>query len=217
MLLNLIFQGHIALFFLIALALVISLTFHEFGHAFVAKLYGDNTAQLEGRLTLNPLAHIDPMGLLMVLLVGFGYAKPVPTNPRNFTSKWADLWVSAAGPGMNLLLAFLVINFFQLGLNLDWSFVQGSGQRYFFIYLAQINLILMVFNLIPLGPLDGHYILPYFLKPEAAYRYQIFNAQYGNYILMGLMMLSIVGVPVFRFIMWVGAGLIPILNIFEPY
>jgi Zn-dependent protease len=72
------------LFLLIVMALVISLSFHEWGHAFAAKLFGDDTAQRAGRLTLNPLAHIDPLGLLMVVLVGFGYAKPVPTNPRNF-------------------------------------------------------------------------------------------------------------------------------------
>ena len=100
--LQLIYQGHLALFLIITIALVISLTFHEFGHAATAKLFGDDTAQKLGRLTLNPLAHIDPMGLLMVILIGIGYAKPVPTDPRKFNSRWASLVVSAAGPGMNL-------------------------------------------------------------------------------------------------------------------
>ena len=98
-------QGEVLLFALLLVALILSLTFHEFGHAFVAKLYGDRTAERAGRLTLNPLAHIDLMGLAMVVLVGFGYAKPVPTDPRNFRSKRADLWVAAACPAMNLLLA----------------------------------------------------------------------------------------------------------------
>src|SRR3990170_2499028 len=96
---NLLLNGQVALFFLIVIALVISLSFHEFGHAATAKLFGDDTAQRMGRLTLNPLAHVDALGLLMVVFVGFGWAKPVPTNPRNFNSRWADLFVSAAGPG----------------------------------------------------------------------------------------------------------------------
>ena len=83
---QLLYQGQYVLFLLILVALVISLSFHEFGHAYVAKRFGDDTAERAGRLTINPLAHIDPMGLLMVVFVGFGYAKPVPTNPRNFTS-----------------------------------------------------------------------------------------------------------------------------------
>ena len=203
--LDLIFQGQIALFLLILIGLVISLSFHEFGHAFMAKVYGDDTAQREGRLTLNPLAHIDPMGLLMVVVVGFGYAKPVPTDPRNFRSRWADFWVSAAGPGMNLLLAFLVVNLYVFGLKNGWGFLEGLGQQFFFIYLARINLLLMLFNLIPLGALDGHYILPYFLPRELAYRYQVFNAQYGNIVLLGLVMLSFLGIPIFRFV-WSFAG-----------
>ena len=208
---DLLIRGEIVLFLLILIGLVISLTFHEFGHAFMARVYGDDTAQRAGRLTLNPLAHIDPMGLLMVVVVGFGYAKPVPTDPRNFRSRWADLWVSAAGPGMNLLLAFLVVNFYVYGLKNGWEFLEGHGQQFFFIYLARINLLLMLFNMIPLGALDGHYILPYFLPRELAFKYQVFNAQYGNIALMGLVMLSFLGIPVFRFV-WSFAGqLMPVL------
>ena len=162
---QLLFQQQYALFILIMIALIISLTFHEYGHAIVAKLYGDDTAQKAGRLTLNPVAHIDPGGLLMVVLVGFGYAKPVPTNPANFSSRWATLWVSAAGPGMNLLVAIFTINLYILGLEAGWSLFEGQGPQFFFIFLAKINLLLMLFNLIPIGPLDGHYILPYFPAP----------------------------------------------------
>ena len=96
---SMLYNGQIALFLLIVSALVISLSFHEWGHAFAAKMFGDDTAQRAGRLTLNPLAHIDPMGLLMVVIVGFGWAKPVPTNPRNFTSRWADLVAHTAYTG----------------------------------------------------------------------------------------------------------------------
>jgi Zn-dependent protease len=207
--LNLLFQGQIALFLLIVIALVLSLTFHEFGHALVAKLFGDDTAQQAGRLTLNPAAHIDPLGLLMVVMVGFGYARPVPTNPANYTSRWADLAVSAAGPGMNLLVAAVATNAYSLGILLQWDFLQGRGPAIFFNYLALINLVLMVFNLIPLGSLDGHYILPYFLSRRLAGAYRSFNAQYGNLALLALVALSVVGIPVFSFVMDVGRAILP--------
>ena len=136
MIIGLFFSGvpsQMALGLLIVLALVVSLSFHEFGHAFTAKLFGDDTAQRMGRMTLNPIAHIDPMGLAMVVFAGFGWAKPVPTDPRNFTSRWADLWVAAAGPGMNLVLAFLAINFLSLAYQMDWSIFTGQGGRDFFL------------------------------------------------------------------------------------
>jgi Zn-dependent protease len=210
--LNLLFQGQVALFFLIVVALVISLTFHEFGHALVAKWCGDDTAQRAGRLTLNPAAHIDPLGLLMVVIVGFGYARPVPTNPANYTSRWADLAVSTAGPAMNLLVAMFATNFYSLGMTLQWEFLQGRGPYLFFSYLALINLVLMLFNLIPLGSLDGHYILPYFLSRRLATSYRAFNAQYGNLALLALVALSFVGIPVFAFVMAVGNALLPLIT-----
>ncbi len=210
---NMLYNGEVALFLLIVSALVISLSFHEWGHAFAAKMFGDDTAQRAGRLTLNPLAHIDPVGLLMVVMVGFGWAKPVPTNPRNFNSRWADLVVSAAGPGMNLIIAFIGINAYIIGLRFDVAFMQGQEIRTFFLLLTTINLVLMLFNLIPLGALDGHYILPYFLSPRAAATYVRFNAQYGNMALLGLMLLSFAGIPVFRFIMQTGQAILPYLII----
>jgi len=208
--LGLLLQGQVALFLLIVIALVLSLSAHEFGHALVAKLFGDDTAQRAGRLTLNPLAHIDLIGLLMVVFIGFGYAKPVPTDPRNFRSRWAELAVSSAGPAMNLLLAAVAINFYgwMVGLNL----LQGRGPALFFTYLALINLVLMVFNLIPLGALDGHYILPYFLSRSMASAYRAFNDRYGNMVLIGLLLLSFVGVPVFQFVMNVGRALMPLIS-----
>jgi len=206
---DLIFQGQIALFFLIIIALVLSLSFHEFGHAAMARLFGDDTAQRMGRLTLNPLAHLDPMGLMMVVFIGFGWAKPVPTNPRNFRSRWADFWVSAAGPLMNLLLAFIVINGYVLGRVMGVEAMSQPGPSLFFLYLARINLLLMLFNLIPLGALDGHYILPYFLTPRAAAAYRDFNDRYGNMALMSLLLLSFVGIPVFHYLSQLSGALIP--------
>ena len=199
--LSLLFDGQFALFAVIVVALVISLSFHEFGHAFVAKRFGDDTAQRAGRLTVNPLAHIDPVGLLMVVAIGIGYAKPVPTDPRNFTSRFADLWVAAAGPFMNLVVAAVVLNGFVLMGRLGFGLVLSDGVQIFVAYLVGINLVLMVFNLIPLGPLDGHYILPYFLPRAAAMRYRYFNARYGALALFGLILLQFIGVPVLTTVM----------------
>ncbi|NCF26039.1 MAG: site-2 protease family protein [Gammaproteobacteria bacterium] len=204
-------DGRYALFLLILTALVLSLCLHEFGHALAAKLYGDDTAQKAGRLTLNPIRHIDPMGLMMVVLVGFGYAKPVPTDPRNFKSRSGDVVVSAAGPAMNLLLAAASINFYLLGLQWGYDALQEPGPRFFFIYLAQINLILMVFNLIPLGALDGHYILPYFLPEKPALWYRYYNARYGNLVLLGLVVLSIMGLPIFEHVLSISERLLPLI------
>jgi Zn-dependent protease len=209
---QLLYQGQYALFLLILVALIVSLSFHEFGHAYVAKRFGDDTAERAGRLTINPLVHIDPMGLLMVVFVGFGYAKPVPTNPRNFTSIWADLLVSAAGPGMNLVVAIVTINVYLMGLRLGWEGLLEPGPQFFFLYLAQINLLLMVFNLIPLGALDGHYILPYFLPRTMAERYRHLNARYGNMALLGLLLLSIMGVPIFQNIFVISRSLLPLIT-----
>lgn len=196
------------LFLLIIIALTISLTFHEYGHGIVAKLFGDNTAEKAGRLTLNPIAHIDPMGLLMVILIGFGYAKPVPTNPANYNSFWGTLFVAAAGPAMNLLLAIVTINFYLIGVQAGWGFVAGQGAQFFFSYLALINLLLMLFNLIPVGPLDGHYILPYFLPRKMAQRYNFYNQKYGSFALLGLVLLNFMGVPVFDKVWNIGQSLL---------
>lgn len=211
--LQLLYQGQWALFSLVVIAIVLSLSFHEFGHAATAKLFGDNTAQRQGRLTLNPIAHIDPLGLLMVVLIGFGYARPVPTNPQNYRSPAAGPLVAAAGPAMNLVLAFVSINLYLIGLKAGWPLFAGDGPRLFFTLLALINLILMIFNLIPLGPLDGHYILPHLLPRGAARKYQQFNAQHGAKLLLILVLLSIVGVPVFRYVQQIGEALLPLIVI----
>jgi Zn-dependent protease len=208
-------QGEWLLFATIVVAIVISLSFHEFGHAWVAKQFGDDTAERAGRLTINPRAHIDPIGLLMVVIVGVGYAKPVPTDPRRFTSRYADLLVAAAGPGMNLLLAIVTINFYVLGLKMGWVLFQQPGPIVFFSYLALINLLLMLFNLLPIGALDGHYILPYFLPRRLALLYRHYNHRYGNWLLLLLILLTVFGVPVFQSILGISRAILPSI-IFLP-
>lgn len=215
--LQLLYSQQYALFVLIIITLIISLTFHEFGHAASAKLFGDDTAQRLGRLNINPIAHIDPMGLLMVVLVGFGYAKPVPTNPNNYTGKWGRKWgtplVAAAGPAMNLLLAFITINIYFAGVKSGNVWFTQEGPQTFFFFLASINLLLMLFNLIPLGPLDGHYILGHFLPGKLANTYLEYNSRYGHYLFLGLILVSILGVPIFSKLMSVANSILPKLVI----
>ncbi len=207
--LSLLTDGHYVLFAVILGALIIALSFHEFGHAVTAKYFGDDTAEKMGRISLNPKVHMDLGGTLLLIFVGFGYAKPVPTNPNNFNSKWADLFISAAGPFMNLLLAVIAINLYILMVK--WGVVgEGSNSiQYFVLYFTQINMLLMVFNLIPIGALDGHYILPYFLPRRLRRSYVHYNAKYGNHVFMILILASIAGVPVFREVLSIGQALIP--------
>ena len=184
---SLISGGQYAVFFLLLVALLLSLSFHEYGHAIIAKFEGDNTAQQLGRLTINPVKHIDPSGLIMVILIGIGYAKPVPVDPRQFRSTFSYLKVALAGPGMNLLLAIVSWNFFLL---LKSQGIENDGMDLFFILFAQINLLLMTFNLIPLGPLDGHYVLPYFLPRKLSYQYRVLNERSGLWALLILLVLT---------------------------
>ncbi|HCF74947.1 MAG: site-2 protease family protein [Proteobacteria bacterium] len=207
---QLLYQGQWFLFCVILSALVVSLSCHEFGHAWVARRCGDNTAQRAGRLTLNPLAHIDPMGLLMVMIVGFGYAKPVPTDPRRFTSRYAELLVAAAGPAMNFVLALVAVNIYLQGLRFGW-YGPFDVLPQSLVFVARINLLLMVFNLLPIGALDGHYILPYFLPRGLSQRYRYFNARYGNLVLLALIGLAVLGVPVLEGVWRVSDALLPMV------
>ena len=204
---QLLWSGEYQIFVLLIIALVLSLTFHELGHALVAKGFGDDTAERAGRMTLNPAAHIDPVGLLMVVIVGFGFAKPVPTNPVNFTSPRADLWVAAAGPMMNLLLALICWNFYLLAFKAGWT---TPPVEIFFTLLAQINLLLMVFNLLPIGPLDGHYITPHLLPKSVAKMYRYYNARYGAMVLFTLVVGSLLGLPLLS---WLADFSITLLNL----
>jgi len=189
-------DGRYVLFGCLLAALIASLTIHEFGHAFVAKAFGDDTAERAGRLSLNPLVHLDPAGLAMVIFVGFGYAKPVPTNPRNFSRPSADLWIAAAGPFMNLMLAFVTRNVFLALANAGVGFVQTEAVILFVDLLVWVNLLLMVFNLVPIAPLDGHYILPYLLPPSIRPRVRYLNQRFGPLLLLSLIVLSFLGFPI---------------------
>ena len=168
--------------------LILSLCFHEFSHGYIAYKLGDHTAARNGRLTLNPLAHLDPIGSLMILFVGFGWAKPVPVNPVNFSNPRLDMMkVAFAGPASNLILAFtggLIMRLVNIvGLLQSEMFIQTL---YFFIF---INISLAVFNMIPVAPLDGSQIFGNMISknnPELAWKLQI----YGPKILMGIILIG---------------------------
>jgi Zn-dependent protease len=107
------------------------------------------------------------------------------------------------------LLAIIATNFYQFAISMEWSLFYSLAANTFFSYFIIINLILMLFNLIPIGPLDGHYILPHFLSRNLAYKYRIFNDQYGSMILFGFIALSLLGIPVFSYVFAVGQALVP--------
>ena len=187
---------------LLAFSLVFALSFHEFAHAYVADRFGDPTARMAGRLTVNPMVHLDVFGSLMVLVAGFGYAKPVPVNPRNFRHPRADAFVAAAGPLMNLLLGFVAGGLIHLFHFTGWLYWEGFPLVKFLTLFILINFNLCLFNLIPLGPLDGSYILSGFLNRELKWKYEEWNARFGYQALLGLVLVSVV-IPGFSFFSWI--------------
>ncbi|MGH7279502.1 MAG: site-2 protease family protein, partial [Candidatus Rokuibacteriota bacterium] len=143
-------------------ALLLAVTVHEVAHGLVADRLGDPTARRLGRLTLNPLPHIDPLGALAFIVAGFGWAKPVPVNAANLRNPARDMVVvAAAGPVSNFLLAFVGLVAFVLARPLGGTFMAPVGEMLLWVF--QFNVALGIFNLIPLPPLDGGHFLPYFL------------------------------------------------------
>jgi Zn-dependent protease len=187
------------------ITLIPALTLHEFSHAATANYFGDDTPRLAGRLTLNPLAHLDVVGSLMLLIAGFGWAKPVPINPYNLyrKSRWAVMWVSLAGPLSNLALAILAIIPIRLGL-VPVEYSSNAFLPSLFTFLIQfmlINLTLAIFNLIPISPLDGEKVLEPFL-PLSFGRTLDRIRPYGPLILLVLVfILPYVGIDIFSWIM----------------
>ncbi len=174
------------------IVLVVAFTIHELAHAVTADYFGDDTPRLHGRLTLNPLAHLDPLGSLLLLVAGFGWARPVPINPAVLRrrSPSAVMWVSLAGPLSNLLLAALAAIPFRMGLlipSLPHGLMPNLSQ--IFTQFIFINLVLLLFNLLPIAPLDGDKILAYFLPAEWEWRFDSLRP-YGSIILLALIFLA---------------------------
>jgi Zn-dependent protease len=192
------------LFGAMATALIAGISFHEFSHAYVADRMGDRLPRSLGRVTLNPLAHLDPAGTILLFLVGFGWGKPVPVNPNVARNpKVAMAIIAGAGPLSNFLVAAVA----GLPLRVGWvpwlppfnvgvinSLIRGGwgAEDYLGLYLSAIvliSIILGVFNLLPIFPLDGHRVIPAFLTDEAARSYVQFQARYGFVILIVLIAL----------------------------
>jgi len=173
------------IFALWALAIILGITVHEFSHALAGKLLGDNTADDAGRLTLNPLAHIDIMGFIMLLLIGFGWGKPTPFNPYNLKyQKFGPTMVGLAGPLSNFLIVLLCTFFIKM-LS---GYLTSNNLLVIFLHLSLlINLALMIFNLIPIPPLDGSSIV-LTLLPYKFQNIKNFLETQGPIILIGLVL-----------------------------
>lgn len=201
-----------ALFFSRVLALLFALTFHEFAHAWMAVKFGDETPRWAGRLTLNPIKHLDPVGSLMLLLVGFGWAKPVPVNAYTLKRKHpaALMMVALSGPLSNFLMAVIAAIPLRFGLfgpiYSDTSFTYNL--YVFFANFMVINLGLMLFNLLPIPPLDGEEVLAFILPQKATYFYEQIRP-YGSFILLGLLVLGqVTGFNLFSMILTPAANAI---------
>ncbi|MCL2446076.1 MAG: site-2 protease family protein [Oscillospiraceae bacterium] len=201
---------------------LLSLSVHEFAHAWAAKKLGDNTAQMQGRLTLDPFKHLDLMGTLMIFIIGVGWAKPVPVNPRNLEyrrfkrrgQQKCMALVAAAGPLSNLIQVFVFAIFTWVAVVLHLLVFDSSEiselVALFFSQLAFFNVMLMVFNLLPVPPLDGSRIVDIFLPPRASL-WMYNNERTIGYIFlaaivllgwMGVSLISWATTPIFNGIMW---------------
>ncbi len=182
-------------------AILVAITVHEYAHGFVANYFGDPTAKLAGRLTLNPIAHLDPVGTIMLFIFRIGWAKPVPVNYSNFNNPRKDMIkVSLAGPLANIITALL---FSLLLRTSNLIFQKVIFNSFFYFRLAQgwftllhtgifINIALAFFNLIPISPLDGHHIVSGLLPKHLAHTYDKINQTYGMLIILFLFFSGII-------------------------
>ncbi len=197
--------------FLVIGVLILSIVIHEVSHGFMANWLGDPTARLAGRLTLNPISHIDPIGSValpaLLVLIGspllIGYAKPVPYNPYNLRNqKWGEALVAFAGPGVNLLIALV------FGVITHVAVASGASQAFLELsqHIVYLNVLLAFFNLIPIPPADGSKVLAPFLPYRLSLSYQALGARlemFGIFFLFAFIM--VFGAPFFMFVRYVAS------------
>jgi Zn-dependent protease len=193
--------------------LFLTLTVHEYSHGLVAFWLGDDTAKRAGRLTMNPISHIDPLGLIMLFIAHIGWAKPVPINPYNFRDQKRDMALSAAaGPASNFIMATILAVLFRFFSNMNptWQYSNSIGSILMFMlfYAVMINLALGLFNLIPVPPLDGSKIIGGFMSDELYYKYTA-QERKGAQILIIILAVSFI----FKLNI-IGSVIIPPLNFF---
>lgn len=179
-----------------ALVLFTAFPIHEFAHGYAAYKLGDNTAKYKGRLTINPFAHLDLWGTLMMLFVGFGWAKPVPINPNNFKNRKLGMALTAlAGPVSNLIMAFLAMIIYKLiYFHATYSEIMVNI-FYVFGYIVSLNIGLAIFNLLPIPPLDGSRIFSIFLKEETYFNIMRYE-QIIFLVLIVVMNIGILDAPI---------------------
>ena len=183
------FSGSLTAMISGAVIVLVTITVHELAHGYMAYLLGDNTAKDAGRLSLNPLAHLDPLGAILLFVTGFGWAKPVPINPFYFKGSRSRgiLLVSLAGPLSNVVLAFVLAMFVPLAARFNMSLAQIIASA---IYL---NIYMAIFNLLPIPPLDGSKILASLIPKDAAYKFLSVMDQYGMILLLVLAITNVFG------------------------
>jgi Zn-dependent protease len=181
----------------IAMTLVVllgSISLHEFAHAKSADSYGDDTPRMQGRVTLNPLAHLDPVGTVMIFITvfygyGIGWGKPVQVNPRNMENpRWDHLFSVLWGPLTNVIIAVVVAALYRTAVAMTGGV--SDGVQEFATLAVVINIGLAAFNMIPIGPLDGHWILGILLPPEIGHRFIRWSQTQGSIMLLGIILLS---------------------------
>ena len=178
------------LFFAFVIAVIVAITFHEFSHAAVATLQGDKTPRAQGRLTLNPISHLDPLGSIAIVLAGIGWGRPVQFSPMHLRNRrWGAALVGLAGPAANFVLALAAV----VALRLLYAGTFGGFEVDFRLRLLEmlvlLNVVLGVFNLLPIPPLDGSRLLSIFLPPSRQ-NIVYFLDQYGIFLLLGLLILA---------------------------
>lgn len=205
------------------ISVLVALSVHEWAHGYAAYKLGDPTAKYEGRLTLNPISHLDPIGTLLFVLVGFGWGKPVPVNPQYFKNYKRDTaLVALAGPASNLVLAsigFIVLLLIGKETTITgFAMVSDSSVMVQFLTelmvdFLQINLVLMAFNLLPIAPLDGSKILRPFIPLQYDQQYENFMANGPKILLILIILSQLFHLPVFS--LWINTIIAPVLLLFS--